>query len=126
MDLRRGEGGRIEYESERLWPGPAPAECRLSYEPAPDETARPSAPGTLEFVLAERYVLYAHSRGVLYRGRVHHAPYPLRPARLVSLDDSLVSTAGIRPAEPSSEPLSHYAAGVDVKVYGLCRVGTAH
>lgn len=121
MGLRKGEGGAIAYSSERLWPGPVPADCRLRY--TPDATPPRSAePGTLEFFLAERYILYSRTRGRLFRGRVHHAPYPLQGARLHDLDDSLIAAAGIRVDTPGAPPLVHYASGVDVRVFPLSAV----
>jgi uncharacterized protein len=45
----------------------------------------PSDPGSLEFFLLERYVLFAVTpRGRLYAGRVHHPPYRLKSALLES------------------------------------------
>ena len=87
-------------------------------------TARPvgaprtAVPGTLEHFLVERYVLYAQRRdGGLRRGHVHHPPYPLQDAELSDWDESLLAAAGIeRPADP---PCVHFAAGVDVEVFGL-------
>jgi len=118
MSLER-RAGAIAYRSERLRPGPAPAGCDLAYRP--EGTPRPSAPGTLEHFLAERYILYAAHRGRLYSGRVHHAPYPLQPARVERLEESLVAAAGLaRPADVA--PLAHYASEVRVRVYPLRRV----
>jgi uncharacterized protein YqjF (DUF2071 family) len=81
----------------------------------------PAVPGTLEHFLVERYYLYCRWAGQLYRGQVHHAPYPLQRAAILSLDENLLAAAGLdRPSQP---PLAHYAAGVDVEVFWLRRVG---
>jgi len=115
MSLRRGPGEEVHYSSERLWPGPRPAGCAMTYGPSGPVTA--AAPGSLEHFLAERYVLYAERRGRLLRGRVHHPPYPLQAARVSDLEESLVAAAGVqRGSEP---PLAHYAKGVSVEVFGL-------
>jgi hypothetical protein len=54
-------------------------DARFCY--GPGGTARAAAPGTLEFFLAERYLLYSAAKdGSLFEGRVHHAPYQLAPA----------------------------------------------
>jgi uncharacterized protein YqjF (DUF2071 family) len=82
--------------------------------------AGPARPGTLEHFLAERYILYAAANDHLYQGRVHHRPYPLQPAELLTLDESLVAAAGIR--RPDIPPLVHFAGGVDVKVYAIRRI----
>lgn len=115
MALDRSAGG-IAYRSERLWPGPTPAGCDLAYVPEGTPTA--SRPGTLEHFLAERYILYATHRGRLRLGRVHHDPYPLQPARVLRLEESLLAAAGLpRPIDVA--PLAHYAGGVSVRVYPL-------
>ena len=49
-----------------------------------DGPASISEPGTLEFFLLERYVLFCfcQKKGLLKRGRVHHAPYHYHRANL--------------------------------------------
>ncbi len=113
-----GTPGTISYVSERRWPGPTPATHAIRAIPrGPIATA---AVGTLEHFLAERYLLYASRRGRLYRGQVHHEPYPLQCADVPSLEENLVAAAGIsRPDEP---PLAHYASGVRVEVFPLQRL----
>lgn len=114
MNLTR-EPKRVHYSSARLWPGPAPAGCSLSYEPT--GMAASASPGTLEHFLVERYILYATSRGRLYQGRVHHSPYPLQAARVDGLEETLLAAAGI--ARPDVPPLAHYAREVRVEVFPL-------
>jgi uncharacterized protein YqjF (DUF2071 family) len=113
--------GLTAYASDRRWPAPVPAACRLLYGPRPAPPA-PARPGTLEHFLAERYILYTSSRGRLLRGRVHHPPYPLQPGECPELDETLLAAAGL--ARPDGPPLVHYAAGVDVEVFGLTALGT--
>ncbi|AMV37679.1 YqjF family protein [Planctomyces sp. SH-PL62] len=119
MSLTRGPEG-IAYRSDRLWPGPAPAGCDLAYQP--EGTPRASAPGTLEHFLAERYILYTTHRGRLLSGRVHHPPYPLQPARVLHLEESLTAAADV-PRPIGVDPLAHYASEVRVRVYPLRPVG---
>jgi uncharacterized protein YqjF (DUF2071 family) len=121
MSLTRGPLGEVRYSSERLWPGPKPATCAMTYWPT--GPAAPAAPGSLEHFLAERYVLYAERRERLLRGRVHHTPYPLQAAEFASLDESLVAAAGVR--RGSERPLVHYAKGVSVEVFGLTGCGSS-
>lgn len=118
MSLERTEGGSIAYSSDRLWPGPVPASCRLSYRP--EGTPAASTPGTLEYFLAERYILYAGRPGSLRIGRVHHGAYPLQPARVEALNESLIAASGILHA--GGAPIAHYASEVSVRVYPLERV----
>ena len=108
-------GSTIRYRSDRRWPGPTPAGCRVEWEPAGPPTA--STPGTREHFLAERYILYSVKGRKLYRGRVHHPPYPLQPARVLRLEENLVAAAGIE--RPDAPPLAHHADEVRVRVYPL-------
>ncbi len=54
------------------------------YRFRPTGPTRTSDPGTLEFFLLERYVLFAQSKSStpLYRGRVHHSPYQIQDVEL--------------------------------------------
>ena len=45
----------------------------------------PSVPGTLEHFLIERYLLFTERRGVPHRGQVHHAPYAVQRAEVLSV-----------------------------------------
>jgi uncharacterized protein YqjF (DUF2071 family) len=113
------DGPAIDYRLRRRWPGPGPASLDVRY--APRGPVSPAAPGSLEYFLAERYVLYKASRGRLYRGRIHHAPWPLQEADVPRLRETLLAAAGIdRPDEP---PLAHYGREVNVEIFRLERVG---
>ncbi|MBC8103707.1 MAG: DUF2071 domain-containing protein, partial [Cytophagales bacterium] len=98
---------------------PLPAASEFEWEPT--GPIAPAIPGTLEHFLVERYILYAHAYGRLWRGHVHHAPYPLQTARLGLLEDSSLAAAGIVLPESvaAHSPLVHYASGVDVDVFPL-------
>jgi uncharacterized protein len=118
-------GGETVYATERVGPDPArapsggPVACHVRY--APTGTPRPSAPGTLEHFLAERYILYAHA-GRLLSGRVHHVPYPLQTADVYELSDTLIEAAGVPLPDGALRPgvpLAHYASGVSVEVFPL-------
>jgi len=108
-------GGRVHFRSRRIEAGSPPAACRLEYEPR--GVAAPAPPGTLDHFLLERYVLYSAKGDRLYRGRVHHAPYPAQEATVEGLTEDLIQAAGL--VRPPRDPLVHYAAGVDVDVFGL-------
>ena len=80
-------------------------------------TSQPaSEPGSLEFFLVERYLLYAARGDRLWSGRVHHTPYGLRAATVESLHEDLVDAAGLTPG-----PFVHalFSEGVDVEVFPL-------
>jgi uncharacterized protein len=108
-------GGRIEYRS-TLRGGLAT--LRATYEPAGPATD-PVA-GTLEHFLTERYCLFTvDRRGRLRRADIHHAPWPLQPARAEFAENTMTAPLGI--ALPDQEPLLHYAARQDVLVWPLVR-----
>ncbi len=116
MRLEYEAGGTVRYSSDR-W-GSRPARCTVRY--APSGPARVAPPGSLEYFLAERYVLYTQGRGHLYRGRVHHPPYPLQPAQVDGLEETLLAAAGL--TRPAQAPLAHYAHEVSVEVFPLRRL----
>jgi uncharacterized protein YqjF (DUF2071 family) len=111
-------GDQVSYSSRRAWPAPRPAELVARYEIG--EPLGPSAPGTLEHFLCERYLLYAKHEDAFLIGQVHHKPYPVHSARVLELRESMVVAAGF-PA-PEGAPLAHYAPGVDVDVFALRKV----
>jgi uncharacterized protein YqjF (DUF2071 family) len=108
-------GPMLGYTSRRVSRAPEPARLSCSYWPTSTEVT-PAAPGTLEFFLVERYLLYAaDGRKRLRTARVFHVPYPLQPAAAGELTETLTTTAGI-PHGPEP-PLVHYAREVDVQIY---------
>jgi uncharacterized protein YqjF (DUF2071 family) len=110
-----GEGA-VRYTSDRR--GARPARCTVRCTPCGPAGVAP--PGSLEYFLAERYVLYTQGRGSLYRGRVHHHPYPLQPARVDGLEETLLAAAGL--TRPEEAPLAHYAREVSAEVFPLERL----
>ena len=110
-ETRRG----FDFWSKRLWPSPRPAICRTRW--APFGETRTALPDSLEEFLVERYVLYSQRGGQLFRGRVHHEPYQLQSARLLSLRENCVAAAGF--SAPQGKPHILYCPGVDVEVWGL-------
>lgn len=124
MELFR-DGDEVRYSSRRIdRRSPRRAEVEISarigeaLNPDPDVGAEP---GTLEHFLAERYVLYAKDhRGRLLRGRVHHSPYPLWSAEVVSCRQTLASAEEV----PVSGQPEHvlFSEGVTVDIFPLRRV----
>jgi uncharacterized protein YqjF (DUF2071 family) len=110
------------YAGTRRWPAPLPASYAVRGTPA--GIPRPASPDTLEHFLVERYVFYTLWNSELYQCRVRHIPYPLQPANLLAIDETLLAAAGLhRPATP---PLAHFAGGVDVAVFPLRRIEPDH
>jgi uncharacterized protein YqjF (DUF2071 family) len=83
--------------------------------------AAPAAPGTLEFFLVERYLLFAaDARGGLHAGRVHHEPYRISRPEVTAWSAGPVAQAGLAVAGP---PVSWLAAeAVDVSIFPLRRM----
>jgi len=117
MGVKPGEGGTGETVDYYLRRRGSPAAFSARYRPA--GPVAPAAPGSLEFFLAERYLLYARSRAGLRTARVHHAPYPLQLAAADTVEQTLTSVAGL-PARACAGPpaLIHYAREVDVEIFG--------
>jgi uncharacterized protein YqjF (DUF2071 family) len=106
-------GSTVRFEAERLWPGPRPAGCSLRYRPA--GPVRLAEPGSLEYFLAERYILYARAGDRLRQGRVAHEPYPLQPGEVDGVRETLSEAASVPPTR--GDRLVHYASGVSVRIY---------
>lgn len=79
-----------------------------------------SQPESLEFFLTERYCLYSAHDGHLYRARIHHAPWPLQKAELVSLNSSMIESHGL--ATPQGDPLVHYCEDLSVDIWPLRKI----
>lgn len=112
MTLTR-QGDEVRYTSARRR---GSADLSLRYRigaPLP-----PSEPGTLQFFLAERYLLFTQDKkGQVLCGQVHHAPYPLRAAEVLALDQGLLAAAGL-PTTGAQAP-ALYSPGVDVEIFPL-------
>lgn len=118
MSLREADGV-VTCRSRRVWPALRQAQCSVRYRPWGDAMQAPV--GSLNEFLVERYSLYSYSGGRLRRGRVRHHPYQLQDVELMSLNESVVTAAGIAPSE--GEPLACYAREVETVIYPLEEVG---
>jgi hypothetical protein len=113
MSRTVGPDGHISYRSQRRGDTHV---SDFSYRRSPE--TRTAQPGTLDFFLAERYLLFSKTPGGLRTGRVHHAPYPLAEVELERWDDRVFRLDGW-PAQ--TRPPDHVIAspGVQVKVFPL-------
>jgi uncharacterized protein YqjF (DUF2071 family) len=109
--------GTIHYECQRR--GQAAGTCRYAWTPG--LTGAPVTPGSLEFFLVERYLLFAADpAGRLHAGRVHHAPYRVSAPRVSELSTGPARLAGFR---LDREPASVLAAlPIDVSIFPLVPV----
>jgi uncharacterized protein YqjF (DUF2071 family) len=108
-------GGGVRYRSERL-AGPA---ARLVADYAPTGPAFTAVPGTLEHWLTERYRLYtADRRGRPRHADIHHAPWPLQPARADIVHNTMADWLGL---PLRGEPHVLFAPRQDVVIWPLHR-----
>lgn len=84
---------------------------RLRVEYHPTGPVQPAADGSLEQWLVERYCLYTTRARRLYRGEIHHAPWPLQSAQARVRLNTMTEPLGI---ELQGEPRVHYARRLDV------------
>jgi hypothetical protein len=111
IDLRQ-EGDIIDYRLRRTEAG------RTAAFDATWEIGKelPEAdPGTLEFFLTERYCLYSASGESIYRARIHHRPWPLRQAALLSHASDIAESDYL--PKLKGKPLVHYAEALAVDVW---------
>ncbi|TGM07293.1 DUF2071 domain-containing protein [Leptospira barantonii] len=80
-----------------------------------------SSPGTLEHWLTERYCLYSKDpQGRIYRGDVHHRPWPLQKAECIVHRNTILESHKIPLL--SSSPLVHYSNSIKVALFPLVQV----
>ncbi|MCL4871413.1 MAG: DUF2071 domain-containing protein [Anaerolineae bacterium] len=110
------DGPGIAYQSARIHPGASSAQFAAAYRPTgPIYFAQP---GSLEHWLTERYCLYAPGRrGRVYRGEIHHQPWPLQPAAAEITTNSMAAAATI--PLPDIPPLLHFARLIHVAIWPL-------
>ena len=78
--------------------------------------------GSLEFFLAERYILFAETHKGLASGQVWHTPYPLCSAEVPVWDANLLALNQFKtPQRPPD--LAHFSSGVTVDVFPLALIG---
>lgn len=112
---KKGPGTEVSYWHRRTG---SPAAQGSFFRYRPDGTVFQASPGSLEFFLVERYVLFTHWKGRLWEGRVHHPPYPVKQAEICEWDDRLFALDGLsQPSRPPDHAL--YSPGVDVDVFAV-------
>jgi uncharacterized protein len=106
--------GTIRYSSRRKT---GLAEFRGNYRPTAPVQLRDK--GSLEHWLTERYCLYTVHEGVVYRGDIHHQPWPLQNAEAKIEINTMGAASGI--ALPETAPLLHFARRLEVLIWPLRR-----
>lgn len=112
-DIEMSGKKKIKYQLERRDDPPAEFSAVWSVgEPLPK-----SQPGTREFFLTERYILYTEVRGELYRARIHHEPWELYEAELTTFKSTMLEAKQL--PQPKTQPLLHHAEQVSVDIWSL-------
>ena len=104
----------IRYSSHRTHPGAPPAELRARYRPTGPvyEAAR----GSLDDWLTSRYCLFAVDKGgKVFRGEIHHPPWPLQPAEMDIAVNTMTHQIGVR--LPDTPPLLHFSRRITVAIW---------
>lgn len=119
MALQYPDQDWVRYASQRIDGRAQPAALKALYRPTgPVYTSRS---GSLEHWLTERYCLYAADpQGQLYRGEIHHLPWPLQPAEAQFSLNTMALPLQIQ--LPEQAALLHFAKRIDVVAWALQRV----
>lgn len=69
-----------------------------------------SQPGSRDHFLTERYCLFTVFGGTVYRGDIHHKPWPLQPAQAQWRVNTMTAPLAL---ELKGEPLLHFVENID-------------
>jgi uncharacterized protein YqjF (DUF2071 family) len=112
---RNPAGDEVAFASERISADGPPASFRGRYRAT--GRASPARPGSLEHFLTERYCLYTlDERQRIFRGEIHHPPWPLRPAEA---EIELNTMAAPFEIELPGTPVLHFSERQDVALWRL-------
>ena len=104
--------GTILYSSRRYR---SSAEFRGRYRPT--TPVQPRDTGSMEHWLTERYCLYTTHRDHVYRGEIHHQPWPLQNAETELETNTVAAAANI--LLPETAPLLHFARTLEVLIWAV-------
>lgn len=112
----RTSGERVAFESVRIDRAAPPADFRAVY--GPTGPVAPPRRGSLEHALAEQYCLYVFDpAGRVWRGEIHHAPWPLQPATAEITVNTLPAAHGLTLSGPPA--LLGFSRMIDVRIWSL-------
>lgn len=117
MRVQKSPQGRMDFSSQRAGDeGVSHFHYHLATQ------SHEAQPGSLEFHLAERYLLFSQTPRGLRMGQVHHRPYPLAEVTLEKWDARLFALNGLPvPSRPPDHVIG--SPGVQVQVYPLQSLG---
>ena len=105
----------IQYDSTRTHRRVPVTKFRGRYSPA--GPVYRATPGNLDHWLTERYCLYASNGQKLFRGEIHHARWPLQPAKAEVEINTMTEPLGIK--LPQTRPVLYFAKRLDVVAWKL-------
>jgi hypothetical protein len=106
--------GSIHYSSGR---NHAHAEFRGTYRPTSE--VRLASKGSFEHWATERYCLYTTHHDHIYRGEIHHQPWPLQSAVAEFETNTVAAAASVE--LPDINPVLHFARRLEVLIWPLRR-----
>jgi len=110
------DGDTVHYRCERVPTAASAESVRFDADYAPTGPVSPAARGSLERWLTERYLLFSVAPdGRVLRGDVHHAPWPLQPARAEIRANTMLGPLGL--GVPGAPESLLYAERVDVQTW---------
>jgi len=113
MSIATEDQREFQYQSTRLF-----TLDNIRFRAKYKSLCQPSTKGGIEYFLTERYCLYtADKRGNIFRGNIHHLPWPLEMAEAEIEINELPQAHGIR--LPDTPPLLHYARELVVYIWQL-------
>ncbi|MFF5532901.1 YqjF family protein [Streptomyces cinerochromogenes] len=101
----------VHYAGARRGGGPG---YRMAVRPG-----EPIRPSRLDVWLTSRWRAFTGRCGALWETPVEHAPWPLREARLLALEETCTRVVGLPP--PVTEPIVHFSDGVRNVRLGVSR-----
>src|SRR3954454_5434692 len=112
----RDDGRQIVYHSTRTHRRAPAARFFGRYRPTGD--VYQTCAGDLDHWLTERYCLYSADRNcTIFRGDIHHVPWPLQPAEAETSENTMAEQIGVK--LPDTPPLLHFARRLDVVAWKL-------
>ncbi|MGB0581099.1 MAG: YqjF family protein [Limisphaerales bacterium] len=109
----------VAYRSRRTHRDAPPARFRVRYRPA--GPVFQSSSGSLEHWLTERYCLYSADRcGRVYRGEIHHRPWPLQACEATVEENTMGTLIGHEFDRPPESVL--YARTLQVPAWPIRRI----
>lgn len=117
METAHSGDGWIGYSCQRKG---SHGEARFRHRPEAGASAIEAEPGSLEFFLLERYLLFSHDprSGGIYSGQVHHRPYQYHPVEVSEYSSAPIGWDGL-PGGSGSPAHACFAEPVDVEVFAL-------